>query len=61
MITAVEAGLLGSAETPFAILLARLLFSKLPPLYRFIGGSIVLAAVFIYAIHEVVKVDTRSV
>ncbi len=61
MITAAEAGLLGSAETPFAILLAWLLLSELPPLFSFIGGSIVLAAVFIYAILEVVKADTRAV
>lgn len=49
LIPAAEAGLLGSAETPFAILLAWLLLSELPPLASFVGGSIVLAAVFAHA------------
>jgi drug/metabolite transporter (DMT)-like permease len=49
MIPAAEAGLLGSAETPFAILLAWLLLAELPPAASLIGGGIVLAAVFTHA------------
>ena len=49
MIPAAEAGLLGSAEAPFAILLAWLLLAELPPLASFAGGGIVLAAVFAHA------------
>ena len=49
MIPAAQSGLLGSAETPFAILLAWLLLAELPPLASFAGGGIVLAAVFAHA------------
>lgn len=49
LIPASEAGLLGSAETPFAILLAWLLLAELAPLASFAGGGIVLAAVFTHA------------
>ncbi len=49
LIPAGEAGLLGTAETPFAIFLAWLLLSELPPLANFVGGGIVLAAVFAHA------------
>ncbi len=49
MIPAAEAGLLGSSETPFAIVLAWLLLSELPPTAGFVGGGIVLAAVFVHA------------
>ncbi|MGF1611241.1 MAG: DMT family transporter [Kiloniellales bacterium] len=49
LIPAAESGLLGSAETPFAILLAWLLLAELPPLASFAGGAVVLAAVFAHA------------
>ncbi len=49
MIPAAEAGLFGSAETPFTILLAWLLLSELPPVASFVGGAIVLTAVFTHA------------
>ena len=49
LIPAAEAGLLGSAETPFATLLAWLLLAELPPAASFIGGAVVLAAVFGHA------------
>ncbi len=52
-IPAAEAGLLGSAEAPFAILLAWLLLAELPPLASFVGGSIVLAAVFTHAAGDI--------
>lgn len=45
LIPAAESGLLGSAETPFAILLAWLVLSELPPTASFVGGTIVLMAV----------------
>ncbi len=46
---AAESGLLGTAETPFAILLAWLVLSELPPTASLIGGAVVLAAVFAHA------------
>lgn len=49
LIPAAEAGLLGSAEVPFAILFAWILLAELPPLASFIGGAIVLVAVFAHA------------
>lgn len=49
LIAAAESGLFGTAETPFAILLAWLLLGELPPLASFIGGAVVLAAVFLHA------------
>ncbi|MEM7222662.1 MAG: DMT family transporter [Pseudomonadota bacterium] len=49
LIPAAEAGLLGTAETPFAAVLAWLLLSELPPPASFVGGAIVLAAVFGHA------------
>ncbi len=49
LITAAESGLFGSAEIPFAILLAWLVLSELPSLASFIGGGLVLAAVFTHA------------
>ncbi len=53
LIPAAEAGLLGSAETPFAILLAWLRLAALPPLASFVGGGIVLAAVFAHAARDI--------
>jgi drug/metabolite transporter (DMT)-like permease len=49
LIPAAEAGLLGSAEVPFAILFAWLFLAEIPPLASFLGGAIVLAAVFAHA------------
>ncbi|MGD1876900.1 MAG: DMT family transporter [Kiloniellaceae bacterium] len=48
-IPAAESGLLGCAETPFAIMLAWLLLAELPPAASFLGGGIVLAAVLVHA------------
>jgi drug/metabolite transporter (DMT)-like permease len=53
MIPAAEAGLLGSAETPFAVLLAWLLLAELPPPASFAGGAIVLAAVLAHAAGDI--------
>ena len=49
LIPATEAGLLGSAEVPAAILFAWLLLGELPPATSLIGGAIVLAAVLTHA------------
>jgi drug/metabolite transporter (DMT)-like permease len=49
LIPAAEAGLLGSAEVPFAIFFGWLFLSELPPAASLIGGIIVLAAVFAHA------------
>jgi len=52
LIPASEAGLLGTAETPFAMILAWLVLSELPPLASFLGGAIVLTAVFAHSAHD---------
>ncbi|KQZ33031.1 hypothetical protein ASD50_13085 [Mesorhizobium sp. Root552] len=49
LIPAAESGLLGSAEVPFAILFAWLFLTEIPPMASFIGGAIVLVAVFVHA------------
>jgi drug/metabolite transporter (DMT)-like permease len=49
LILAAEAGLLGSAEVPFAIFFGWLFLSELPPAASITGGIIVLAAVFAHA------------
>jgi drug/metabolite transporter (DMT)-like permease len=49
LIPASEAGLIGSAEVPFAILFAWLILSELPPAASLIGGAVVLGAVFAHA------------
>ena len=43
---AAETGLYGGAETPMAILFAGILLAELPPLATWIGGAVVMAAVF---------------
>jgi drug/metabolite transporter (DMT)-like permease len=46
LIPAAEAGLLGSAEVPFAILFAWLIVAEQPQYASLLGGAIVLSAVF---------------
>ena len=60
LIPAAEAGLLGAAETPFAILLAWLLLAELPPLASFVGGGIVFTAVFAHAARDIAQISTKS-
>jgi drug/metabolite transporter (DMT)-like permease len=55
LIPAAEASLLGSVETPFAILLAWLILAELPPVASFIGGAIVLAAVCAHAARDLAR------
>ena len=49
LIPAAEAGLLGSSETPFSILLAWIVLSEAPPLVTVAGGLLVLGAIFGHA------------
>lgn len=49
LIPAAEAGLLGSAEVPFATMFGWLLLSEAPPFATLTGGAIVLAAVLWHA------------
>ena len=49
LIPAAEAGLLGSSETPFSILLAWIVLSEAPPLVTVAGGLLVLGAVLGHA------------
>lgn len=48
-IPSAEAGLLGSAEVPFAVLFGWLFLTELPPSTSLVGGAIVLAVVFAHA------------
>jgi len=52
LIPAAESGLFGSADIPMAIVFAWLLLSELPPKASLIGGAIVLATVFLYAVRD---------
>ena len=54
-IPAAESGLLGAAETPFAIMFAWLILAELPPVASFVGGAIVLTAVFAHAIRDFIR------
>lgn len=49
LLPAPEAGLLGAAEVPLAILFAWLILVEMPPWQSVIGGGIVLVAVFAHA------------
>jgi drug/metabolite transporter (DMT)-like permease len=49
LIPAAEAGLLGSAEVPFAILFGWLFLTEFPPPASLIGGGLVLLAVVAHA------------
>jgi drug/metabolite transporter (DMT)-like permease len=52
LIPASEAGLLGAAETPFAVFFAWLFLMELPPAASFIGGALVLGAVLVHAAYD---------
>lgn len=51
-VPAAEAGLLGSAEVPFAVLFGWMFLAELPPAVSLAGGAVVLAAVFAHAGHD---------
>lgn len=52
LIPAAEAGLLGSAEVPFAVFFGWILLAEIPPLATIVGGAVVLAAVLWHAIRD---------
>lgn len=49
LIPSAEAGLLGSAEVPFAIAFGWLFLAEIPPAASLVGGAVVLTAVFAHA------------
>jgi len=55
LLPASEAGLLGAAEVPLAILFGWLILTEAPPLQSVIGGAIVLCAVFAHAGRDVLR------
>lgn len=59
LIPAAESGFLGTAETPFAMLLAWLVLAELPPPQSFLGAGIVLAAVIGHALGDLRRARTR--
>lgn len=60
IIPAAESGLLGSAETPFAVLFAWLILAELPPSASLIGGTIVILAVLGHAARDFVKAPGKK-
>ena len=52
LIPATEAGVLGSAEVPFAILFAWTFLAELPPAPSIAGGALVLGAVVFHALRS---------
>jgi drug/metabolite transporter (DMT)-like permease len=52
LVTAAESALIGTSEIPFAILLAWLILSELPPAASFLGGGLVLVTVLLYVLRE---------
>jgi drug/metabolite transporter (DMT)-like permease len=55
LIPAAEAGLLGTADTPIAVLLAWLVLAELPPAASAVGGAIALGAVIAHAGRDVAE------
>lgn len=52
LIPATEAGVLGSAEVPFAIFLAWMFLAELPPVASMAGGALVMVAVIFHALRS---------
>jgi drug/metabolite transporter (DMT)-like permease len=59
LIPAAEAGLLGTAETPIAPLIAWLVLAEMPPAATFAGGAIVLAVVLAHAARDLLETTAR--
>lgn len=59
-IPAAESSLLGAAETPLAILFAWLVLAELPPAASFLGGAIVLGAVFAHVVRDLMRSSRGS-
>jgi len=54
-ISAAESGLFGTAEIPFAVLLAWLVLADIPPIASFVGGGIIMAVVLVLAFADIRK------
>ena len=52
LITATEAGLLGTAEVPIAIFLAWIFLAEVPPTTSFLGGVVIMAAVVWHTLRD---------
>ncbi|MES0213333.1 DMT family transporter [Mesorhizobium sp. M0028] len=52
LIPASEAGVLGSAEVPFAVLFAWIFLAELPPFASIAGGAVVMAAAIVHAVRS---------
>ncbi|RED53656.1 DMT family transporter [Aestuariispira insulae] len=59
-IAASESGLLGAAETPFAILFAGLILAEWPPLQSLAGGSLVMLSVAAFAVRDWIRSRSRE-
>lgn len=53
LLPAAEAGLLGTAEIPLAVLFAWLILAELPPVASIVGGAVILAAVLTHASRDI--------
>jgi len=60
LIPSAEAGLLGSAEVPFAVVFGWLFLTEIPPAASMVGGSLVLLAVFAHAGRDWLQARTRT-
>lgn len=58
-IPAAESGFLGTAETPFAMLLAWIVLAELPPAASLLGAGIVLAAIVVHALTDLRRARNR--
>ena len=55
LISATEAGLLGSVEAPIAIFLAWVFLAEVPPVTSFAGGAVILAALIWHTLRDAQK------
>ncbi len=60
LIPSAEAGLLGSAEVPFAVVFGWLFLTEIPPAASMVGGSLVLLAVFAHAGRDWLQARART-
>lgn len=60
LIPASESGFLGTAETPFAMILAWIFLAELPPLASFLGAGIVMAAVIGHSLGDLRRARARK-
>ena len=60
LIPAAESGLLGSAETPIAIVMAWIILGEVPPIASGIGATIVLAAIVAHAWPDIASLRSQA-